>query len=130
MKLFRAMREAADGLPEVGTAANHLGVRPGGTRHSDVGAIDARDPVAPGGGGLSTVPDDPRHLIRFHRPPSLGGSGKNPVWAIDADDLGPDLIVRMDTPSHALVEPSRAMTLQSYQQALAATRGRWVLAFR
>ena len=130
MKLYRAMREAADGLPEVGPTARTLGVRPGGSTKSDVAAINDQDPVAPGGGGMSTAPDDPRHLIRFRRPPSLGGTGDDPVWIIDVNDLDPDLAVHLDTPKHAVDEPIRPMTLQSFQAALARTRDRWAVAYR
>jgi hypothetical protein len=130
MKLFRAMREAADGLPEVEPSSRGLGVRPGPGRNSDVSAVSGQDAVMPGGGGMSVAPDDPLHLVSFRRPRSLGGTGRDPVWVIDVADLGPELTVRPDAPGHAFVEPARLMTLQSFQQALAVTRDRWVLVAR
>src|SRR4051812_9044043 len=104
MLLYRSMREAADGLPEAGAGARRRGGRPGGTQKSDVAAVHDHDLVTPGGGGMSTAVDDPRHLSPFRRPPCLGGTGRDPVWVIDADDLGPDLTARLDTPRHALIE--------------------------
>lgn len=105
-------------------------MRPGPGRNSDVSAVNDQYPVVSGGGGMSTAPDDPLHLVSYRRPRSLGGTGREPVWVINAADLGPDLTVRLDSPGHAFVEPARPMTLQSFQQALAATRDRWVLVAR
>src|SRR5258708_4370977 len=116
MLLYRSMKEAIDGFPEVGPGARLLGVRPGGRPKGDVSAITPLDPVVPRGGGMSTA-DDPNHLIPFRRPPSLGGTGPDPVWVIDSDDLGADLSARSDTATHVLVEPRRSMTLQSFQLA-------------
>src|SRR5437879_5894615 len=106
MLLHRSMQEASDGFPQVGPAARFLGVRPGGPPKGDVSAIANHDRVVPLCGGMSTA-DDPRHLVPFRRPPSLGGTGTDPVWVIDSNDLGPDLTARQDTKNHVLVEPSR-----------------------
>src|SRR5258708_4784834 len=127
MRLFRSMREAADGLPEVGPTARQLGVRPGNVPAPDVAAILPTDPVKPGQGGMSVAPGDPMDLPILRRPASLGGIGRDPVWYIEADDLGADLQLLLDRPKHGLVEPSRPLTLQELQQALAATRNRWKL---
>jgi hypothetical protein len=56
----------------------------------------------------------------------LGGKGKDPVWEIDTDDLGADLQFRQDSRTHGLLEPARPMALDEYEQALAATREKWV----
>jgi hypothetical protein len=125
MKLFRAMREAADGLPEVGPTARTLGVRPGPDPRADVAAVAPDDWVLPGTGGLSTVPDDPIHLPHHRRPAILGGPGRDPVWVIDSSTLGTDLAARQDQPTHVHVEPAAPMTLQSFQDALTATRPLW-----
>lgn len=115
------MKAAADGLPEVGPSARTLGVRPG----VDIAPTAPGGIVGPGDGGMSVAPDDPLGLARPRRPPAFGGTGKDPVWYIDVDDLGPGLTVRPDSPTHALVEPDRPMTADDLQALLAATRDRW-----
>ena len=112
------MREAPDGLPEVGATARSLGIRPG----ADCPALGT---TGPGDGGMSVAPNDPMHLARIRRPPEFGGTGKDPVWYIEADDLGPGLVVRPDSAAHALIEPDRPVTDAEFQQLLADTRGRW-----
>jgi hypothetical protein len=120
MRLYRSMKTAADGLPAVGPSARTLGIRPG----VDCPAADTR----PGDGGMSVAPDDPMNLARIRRPGVFGGTGSDPVWYIESDDLGPDLIVRQDSPTHSLIEPAREVTASELQRLIAATRGRWKLA--
>jgi hypothetical protein len=124
MRLYRSMRAAPDGLPEVGPFARGLGVRPG----IDFPAMLPTDLTGPGGGGMSVAPDDPMNLARVRRPPAFGGTGRDPIWYIEVDDLGPGLVVRPDTAAHALVEPAGPVTVDEFQRLLAATRDRWVLA--
>lgn len=121
------MKEDVDGLPTVGPSGRMLGVRPGGAPTPDVLALRPADLVPPGQGGMSVAPGDPALLLRHRRPPSLGGTGQDPVWYIEVDDLGPDLVFRQDRVTHGLIEPSRPMALQEFQDALAATRSRWRL---
>ena len=126
MKLYRAMKAATDGLPEVGPTARTLGVRRGdSTPHNDVTAIAPADPVSPGTGGMSVAPNDPANLPRNRRPASLGGTGRDPVWEIDDTDLGADLNFNQDSTTHGVVEIKGEMTLDEYEQALAATRDKW-----
>jgi hypothetical protein len=125
MRLYRAMIEAADGLPEVGPTARSLGVRPGGGKYSDVAAILPSDPVVPGAGGMSATPHDLMDLPSYRLPRSQGGTGNDPVWSIELDDLDPDLQFRPDSAVHGLIEPVQTMTLQSFQQALQRTRRHW-----
>ncbi|HEY7159314.1 MAG TPA: hypothetical protein VH575_35545 [Gemmataceae bacterium] len=73
-------------------------------------------------------PYDPANLPTHRRPRSLGGRSDDPVWGIDASDLGSDLAYRPDPSApagHGFIEPSHPMTLQEYQQALALLRNRW-----
>jgi hypothetical protein len=121
--LFRAMRADLNGQPEIGPNARSLGVRPG----TDVFAIFPHDVIQPSTGGLSVSPDRAANLPYFRRPQQLGGSGKDPVWTIDSDRLEPDLRYRADpmSPTHGFIEPARAMTLDAYQAALAATQTMW-----
>jgi hypothetical protein len=94
----------------------------------DVPAQASNDLVFPGLGGVSVSPFDPANLPTHRRPRSLGGRGDDPVWSIEASDLAPDLSYRPDPDDparHGFIEPSRPMTLQEYQDALASTRQRW-----
>lgn len=127
MKLFRSLKEHSDGWPEAGPSAKKLGVRPGNVPTPDVKAVQPDELVVPGGGGMSVAPDDPMYLPRHRRPQSLGGISPDPTWYIETAELGPDLAFRQDSRTHGVIEPSRPMTLQEFQQALAATRLQWKL---
>jgi hypothetical protein len=122
-RLFRAMRKDASGAPEIGPNARALGVRAG----VDIPATLPHQTVLPGQGGLSVSPDDPMNLPYFRRPPGFGGTGRDPVWVIDLNDLGPDLFYRSDPfhPEHGFIEPIQPMSLDDYQLALATTRNCW-----
>lgn len=122
-RLFRAMKESADGFVEIGESARALGIRPG----IDVPVSKPEEMIQPGQGGLSVSPDDPMNLPAFRRPPEFQGVGKDPVWMITEAELGPDLRYRPDPASadHCFIEPARAMTLGDCQLALARTRALW-----
>jgi hypothetical protein len=116
VKLFRAMIADSDGQPLVGRSARKLGIRtPRETNDPNVTAIADNELIQPGTGGLLTAPDEPANLPPFRRPPKFGGRGKDPVWQIDTNDLGPDLLHRLDGATHALVEPIRPMQLKEYE---------------
>jgi hypothetical protein len=127
VKIYRAMTPDSDGLPQVGRSARQLGVRPlDQLPHNDVSAAAPDDSVNPGE-GMSAAPQDPANLPRNRRPPQVkGGTGKDPVWEIDTDDLGANLQYVQDKPTHGVVGPQQPMTLVELEQALAATRARWV----
>ena len=127
MKIYRAMTPDADGLPQVGRSARQLGVRPlDRLPHNDVSATSLEDLVNPGE-GMSAAPNDPANLGKNRRPPQVnGGTGKDPVWVIDTAELGPKLEYLQDKPTHGVVGPNVPMTLQDLEQALAATRARWL----
>jgi hypothetical protein len=127
MRLFRGMKEEADGFPAVGPSGRMLGVRPRSHPTPDVLANDPNDSVLPGGGGMSVAPNDPVHLHRHRRPSSLGGTGPDPVWYIDEEDLDPELRFRQDKATHGVIEPAQPMTLAELQNALARTRALWKL---
>jgi hypothetical protein len=114
--------KALGGRPEAGASARTLGVRP----ESDI-PVDASQLVRPGSGGMSVTPDDVMDLPPFRRPPSLGGTGKDPAWAFPEEALGPDLVYRPDPEmnSHGFVEPARVMLFEDFQAALAATADQW-----
>jgi hypothetical protein len=127
MLLYRGMREESDGLPQTGSSARLLGVRTGSSTTPDVTAVNPDDIVFPDQGGMSVAPHDPMYLAKHRRPASLSGTGQDPIWYIDSDDLEPDLQFRQDKVSHGVIEPKHPMTLQDFQEALARTRDRWKL---
>lgn len=125
--LFRDMDTEADS-PKVGPYNFTLGVRTDGPPLD----IEVRDgyvqpePEGRRGRGMSVAPDDPRNLNARHRPPILGGTGSYPVWWISSADLGARLCYRATGPTHGVIEPAFRMTLAEYEQAIAATRFRWI----
>jgi hypothetical protein len=124
-RLYRSMRKGRDEKPEVGRSARTLGVRPG----IDI-LVEPDGTVFGGAGGMSVAPDWRANLPRHRLPPEDGGTGKDPVWEIGTADLGADLTYREDPLQprvHGFVEPSRTMTLEDYEGALAATREAWRL---
>jgi hypothetical protein len=127
VRIYRAMTPDADGLPQIGQSARQLGVRPlGRIPHNDVSAAAPGDIVNPGE-GMSAAPHDPANLGKNRRPPQVnGGTGKDPVWAIGTDDLGPLLEYVQDKPTHGVVGAKAPMTLAELELALAATQAKWV----
>jgi hypothetical protein len=67
------------------------------------------------------------NLPKHRRPPESQGVGRDPIWGIDVDELGPDLAYRPDPDrdGHGFVEPARPMSLGEYQDALRRTQDRW-----
>ncbi len=122
-RLFRGIKESARGGPEVGESARTLGVRPG----IDVPSTARGGLVQPGEGGMSVSPGTPMDLPSHRRPPAFGGVGRDPVWVLSVESLGPDLGYRPGPaePRHGFVEPARPMTLGEYQDALTQTRDLW-----
>jgi len=99
-----------------------LSVRPG----VDVHATADDDEVAPDGGGLSCVPDDPRLLAIHRRPESLGGTSKHPVWSLDRGSLpARRLTSRADSRTHETILPIESITLSDFQRRLRATAIDW-----
>jgi hypothetical protein len=94
--------------------------------HNDVSAASPDDTVNPGE-GMSAAPNNPANLGKNRRPPQLDrGTGKDPVWEIDTEDLGLKLEFVQDKPTHGVVAPRVPMTLAELEQALAATRAQWL----
>jgi hypothetical protein len=108
--------------PLLAETASGLGVRNWEVQFDEDGMVE------PGTGGMSVSPNSVDHLPRFFRPRSYGGTGKLPVWSIEADDLGESLTYRPDPDdpeTHGFVEPLRPMSLEEYRLALAETRDQW-----
>ncbi|RYF69384.1 MAG: hypothetical protein EOO39_17645, partial [Cytophagaceae bacterium] len=116
--LFRGMTDI-NGIPKVGGSARELGARPG----VDI-PIDANGNVHPNTGGISVSPS-PNDLPSHRKPPGFGGTGKDPVWKINTNDLGGDLKHIPDKPGHGTIQPSRTMSFDDYQKALADTQKKW-----
>ncbi len=117
------MSAAEDGLPRAGVTARTLGARAG----TDI-IVDSDGMVRPGTGGVSVAPNDIMELPSFRRPREFGGTGKDPVWFIETDDLGAELRYRPDPDnpaSHGFIQPARRMAFGEYQAALHASRGAW-----
>lgn len=117
--VYRAMREDPGGGPLTGATARTLGVR----QQADIPVAGGF--VRPNTGGMSVAPDRPENLHPLRRPPQYGGSGKDPVWALDLSDLDGSLQFRQDATTHGLIEPSAPMSLTEYQQRLADTQTLW-----
>jgi hypothetical protein len=123
LEVYRSMRKANDGLPLATPTARGLGVRP----DIDI-AVDDDGLVRDGFGGLSVSPDDLQRLPRHRRPPEHGGTGDDPVWKLDLNDLPGRLIYREDETNpgkHGFLEPSESMYLHEYEEAIVDTRGSW-----
>lgn len=117
------MRSSDDDLPETGASARCLGVRLGVDIPSD-----ERGWVAPGTEGMSVAPPPPENLVTHRRPPEFGGTGKDPVYELETDELPEELIHRPDPEvpeRHGFIEPSRPMPFEEYRDRLQATRALW-----
>ena len=137
--MYRAML-ADGGRPRVGPSALTLGVRVPPDEHADL-AVGAEGMVEPRTGGMSVAPAWRR--LPVHRiPRRLRGkfpraAGKNDVFLWRMGDgpftEGPfadRLLFRTDPEqpnAHGFVEPGATMPVGEYQEALAATRERWVI---
>ena len=119
--LYRAMIEAEDGRPLVVSTARGLGLRAGEI------PLDEGGRVEPETGGMSVAHGRPEGLVEHRRPKDLGGTGKDPVWEISADELGDQLAYRddPDLEGHGFIEPRYPMHLEEYTLAIAETRDVW-----
>ena len=122
--VFRAMKEDFDGKPLVERSARALGVRISGPS-VDI-SIDEKDEVHPKTGGMSVTPDSLHLLPYIRKPKALGGEGRDPVFSFQVASLPSSLMLRRDTSSHALVEPSKSCLFEEYEQNLHGTREDWV----
>lgn len=127
MDLYRSMIPDDDGCPVAGRSARTLGVR----IPRDI-SPDASGVVFPGTGGLSTAPEAWENLPHHRRPPRLGkgscGHEDDRVYVAKDAEIVQDrsLLVRVDSTTHALVEPSLPTPLTDYEQELASTRYDWL----
>jgi hypothetical protein len=114
------MRKDRDGRPLVVGTARDLGVR----TDDDI-STDDDGMVESDWGGMS-VSTTPEGLPFWRRPPRHGGDGQDPLWRLDTDELSDGLQCRVDSGTHAMIEPSRTMELETYEELLIETRDQWV----
>ena len=106
-------------------SARTLGARP----NVDI-PVNEDESVEPDMGGISVSPDSPDNLPPYRRPPEFGGTGKDPIWELNTDDLPYELVYRPDSQApdrHGFIEPAYRMTFEQYQEALSDTRSLWRL---
>jgi hypothetical protein len=117
------MKRGEGDLPKPGWSARTLGARCNIDIH-----INEDGFVEPETDGMSVSPPPPENLPHIRRPPEFGGTGKDPVWELDTDQLPEELIYRPDPGDpdrHGFIEPSRQMTFEEYQRAIHGTRSLW-----
>ncbi len=117
MKLYRMMKLAPGGRPEVGDSFGRLGVRPStklNCKTTDI-TVDATGMVGFGTDGMSTF-DHPN-----------APDSRHVDWVIESDRIEGHLCV-VPSPTTAgryHIVPARSMTLVEYQFWLAETRDFW-----
>lgn len=133
--IYRAMLREGN-QPAVGGLGKALGVRLPPDPHPDI-VPNEEGAVLPQTGGMSVVPDW-RKLPYFlipqrlkHLVPKARGSNELVCWRMGeshfvAGGLTDRLSLRIDRPSHALIEPRDSMSARDFQSALAATRTQWL----
>jgi hypothetical protein len=124
------MMAAEDGQPEIAgpdkNPARTIGVRTSG-RRADI-EPDEHGMVHPGERGMSVSSPPPENLAEHRRPEEYGGTGPDPVWELETDDLPPELVYTpdpKDPEGHGLIGPSETMSIDAYLAALFGTRGLW-----
>lgn len=117
------MEEDEDGFPMIGATARSLGARPGvDIRVFDSGSVFSTVQ------GMSVSPMPPENLPRHRRPPEFDGTGKDPMFAMDTDDLPEELEYLPDPKrrtTHGFIRPAYTMSFEHYQHALHETRELW-----
>jgi hypothetical protein len=66
---------------------------------------------------MSVVPPPATNLARHRLPRELGGTGRDPGFELDTDELNSE--------GHGFVESSRRMSFEEYQQTIYGTRTLW-----
>lgn len=64
-------------------------------------------------------------LPPFRKPPTFGGTGKDPLWQIDDSKIVGDIEAIQDSPTHVSILPSATMLLEKYETALVQTQSEW-----
>lgn len=108
---------------KVGRSGRELGVRIDGP----IRDLPVREAgiVEPESGGMSVALDPALNLPKPRLPRSLGGEGRDPVFAMRRAEVPETLILRVDRYPHALVEPVRRCLLVEFESEIARTRAFW-----
>jgi hypothetical protein len=137
--IYRAMKQADDGQPEVGSDSKQLGVRIAPNPNADID-LDEKGAVILNGKGMS-VADNWRRLLPHLIPKRLkrifsGAAGSNRLacFCLGQGPFSPGLLnsrlslVLKDHDVHAgNVVPAQAVSERQFQVDLAATRGEWTI---
>jgi len=139
---YRGMAEQ-NGKPKIGRSARLLGVRLGidiDTEEMPTGYLNQQGYLLPESqrefqGELITVAVrntkgmsvslSIEGLPPFRRPATFGGTGKDPLWQIDAQNIIGDLQAVQDSPTHVSLLPRVTMSFEQYETALANTQNYW-----
>src|SRR5258707_1348324 len=121
--------------PAIGPSANKLGVRVAHPGKIDL-PVDTSGNVHPRTGGMSVVPD--WRILPPHRIPmrlnkivrDAKGDNRLVCWRLGDlpfvdGPLSSELLLRVEGPTHGLMEPSMTVPLGVYSASLAATRELW-----
>lgn len=122
MRVCRGMKEDEDGLPKIGATPRYLGAKPG----KDIRVFNSGS-VFSTREGMSVSPWPPENLPSHRRPEEFGGTGHDPVFEMDTDDLPEELEYLPDPnkPAHGFIRPAYTMSFEHYQRALHETRELW-----
>ncbi len=125
MMVCRGMKEDEHGSPKLGPSSRTLGARP----DEDI-RVRRNGSVVLEMAGISVSPLPPENLQKHRRPTEYGGTGKDPVFEIDTDELPRGLVYREDPrnrDTHGYISPAYPMSLERYQQRLHETQSLWRL---
>lgn len=139
---YRGMAEE-NGRPKVGRSARLLGVRPGidiDIEQIPRDCLDERGYLKPevertsSGESVTVAIRNTKgmstslsidSLPPFRKPPTFGGTGKDPLWQIDDSKITGELEAVQDSPTHVSILPKATMLLEKYESALANTQNDW-----
>ncbi len=124
MRVCRGMRVEDRGSPKLGPTKRTLGAVPG----EDI-RVRENGSVVLEMAGISVSPMPPENLPKHRRPREHGGTGRDPVFEIDTDDLPRGLVYRQDPRdrAHGYICPAYQTSLERYQHLLHETQGLWRL---
>ena len=123
--------------PLMGRSGRRLGVRVPPDPHPDI-TPDEHGNIGPGMGGMSVSPSVatlPRHRVPVrlkHLRSDATGDDRDACFRLGDVEfkngrISEDLVLRMTSATHAVMEPIRTMTLGEYEAALEATQKDWVI---
>ena len=122
---YRAMKSDDAEKPVIGRGRRTLGLKLE-VDNADI-PVQPNNWVLPKTGGMSVVIDDPMCLPHHRLPPLLGGSGRDPVFALENRFLPLSHHARVDRIPHALIEPRERTLLNDFEAAIESTREHWRL---